>query len=166
MDENRKIDLALKVLDNNQNLIKFADTKINVLLVLSGVTTTFILTNFQDLYDIGFWPKFFLVLFFLAFILFMIFSILTIAPRKANQTGNSVPKVIYFEHIASRVEAKDFITEYNNITPEIFLADTLYQIYETAKIASRKFKYYRFSMISIQIQILLFFILLALKLVK
>lgn len=31
MDNNRQTDLAFKLLDNFQNLINFADTKINVL---------------------------------------------------------------------------------------------------------------------------------------
>lgn len=53
MDENKRIDAAFKLFDNVQNLIKFADTKINVLLVISGVTTTFVLTNFQTYFDLN-----------------------------------------------------------------------------------------------------------------
>jgi hypothetical protein len=65
MDDNRKTDLGFKLLDNVQNLIKFADTKINVLLVISGVTTTFILTNFQGLFDLCLLSKIGLGIFFL-----------------------------------------------------------------------------------------------------
>lgn len=84
MDDNKKIDTAFKLLDNVQSLIKFADTKINVLLVISGVTTTFILTNFQNLCELNCFSKIILGLFFLAFITFVILSILTISPRTDN----------------------------------------------------------------------------------
>lgn len=163
MEDNRKTDLAFKLLDNVQNLIKFADTKINVLLVISGVTTTFILTNFQTLYDLCLLSKIVLGFFFLAFLIFLIFSILTVAPRPDKHTGNSVSKTIYFGHIAKRVEAKDFIDDYQKLEESSFQSDLLYQVYENSKIADRKFKFYKKSLITIQIQLLIFFALLLIK---
>ncbi|MBI2272380.1 MAG: hypothetical protein HYU70_01180 [Bacteroidetes bacterium] len=163
MNDNRKTDLAFKLLDNVQNLIKFADTKINVLLVISGVTTTFILTNFQGLFDLCLISKIVLGLFFLSFLVFIVFSILTISPRKDNHTGNSVSKTIYFEHIASRVEVKDFINDYTKLDEPSFQSDLLYQVFENSKIADKKFKFYKKSLIALQVQLLLFFILVAIK---
>lgn len=163
MDDNRKTDLLFKLLDNVQNLIKFADTKINVLLIISGVTTTFILTNFQELFVLCLISKITLGLFFVSFLVFIIFSILTISPRKDNHTGNSVSKTIYFEHIASRVEVKDFINDYTKIDESGFQSDLLYQVFENSKIADKKFKCYKKSLISLQFQLLFFFILVAVK---
>ena len=163
MDDNRKTDLLFKLLDNVQNLIKFADTKINVLLIISGVTTTFILTNFQELFALCFISKITLGLFFVSFLVFIIFSILTISPRKDNHTGNSVSKTIYFEHIASRVEVKDFINDYTKLDESGFQSDLLYQVFENSKIADKKFKCYKKSLISLQFQLLFFFILVAVK---
>jgi hypothetical protein len=163
MDENRKIDTAFKLLDNVQNLIKFADSKINVLLIISGVATTFILTNFQSLYELNNFSKITLGLFFVAFICFVVLSILTISPRTDKHTGNSPAKTIYFKHIAKRVEVKDFVDDYNKLTPKSCLTDILYQIYENSKIANKKFSFYNKSLIALQIQILLFFILIGLK---
>ena len=163
MDENRKTDLALKLLDNVQNLIKFADTKINVLLVISGVTTTFILTNFQGLFDLFIISKIALGLFFIAFLIFLVFSLLTIAPRKDNHTGNSVSKTIYFEHIASRIEVKDFINDYTKLDDQEFQSDILYQVFENSKIADKKFKFYKKSLFALQVQLFLFFILVVIK---
>jgi hypothetical protein len=163
MDENKKIDTAFRLLDNVQNLIKFADTKINVLLVISGVTTTFILTNFQGLCNLNNYTKITLGLFFLAFILFVVLSLLTISPRKDQHTGNSLAKTIYFGHISSRVEVKDFIKDYHKLTTESCLDDILYQVYENSKIADKKFVFYGRSLIALQIQTALFFILIFLK---
>lgn len=163
MDDNRKTDLLFKLLDNVQNLIKFADTKINVLLIISGVTTTFILTNFQELFVLCLISKITLGLFFVSFLVFIIFSILTISPRKDNHTGNSVSKTIYFEHIASRVEVKDFINDYTKLDESGFQSDLLYQVFENSKIADKKFKCYKKSLISLQFQLLFFFILVAVK---
>ncbi len=163
MDENRKIDTAFKLLDNVQNLIKFADTKINVLLVISGVTTTFILTNFQNLCNLNCISKIILGLFFLAFIFFVILSLLTISPRSDKHSGNTASKTIYFKHISSRVEVKDFIDDYNKLTLETCLTDILYQVYENSKIADKKFIFYNRSLIALQFQIFFFVLLIGLK---
>lgn len=163
MEETRKTDLAFKLLDNNQNLIKFADSKINVLLIVSGVSTTFVITNFQSLIEIGTYGIVGLIIFFLFFVAFVIASLFTISARKALTTGASAPKTIYFEHIAKRVEVKDFIDDYKKITEDSFLTDILYQVYETSKIACRKFYFYKLSKYLIQAQILMFMLLLALK---
>jgi hypothetical protein len=138
MDDNRKTDLGFKLLENVHNLIKFADTKINVLLVISGVSTTFIFTNFQGLFDICLLSKIVLGLFFLSFIVFVILSLLTISPRSDKHTGNSVSKTIYFAHIAKRIEVKDFIDDYTKIDEKSFQSDLLYQVYENSKIRSEE----------------------------
>jgi hypothetical protein len=163
MDDNRKTDLAFKLLDNVQNLIKFADTKINVLLIISGVTTTFILTNFQSFFDLCLFSKIAFGLFIISFLIFIILSILTISPRKDKHTGNSVSKTIYFEHIASRVEVKDFITDYTKLDESGFQSDLLYQVYENSKIADKKFKFYKKSLIALQTELLFFFVLVTIK---
>jgi hypothetical protein len=163
MTEYRKTDLAFKLLDNVQNLIKFADTKINVLLLISGVNTSFILTNFQVLFDHCLISKIVLGLFFIAFFVFLIFSLLTIAPRKDKHTGNSVSKTIYFKHIASRIEVKDFINDYTKLEEPDFQSDLLYQVFENSKIADSKFKFYKKSLLALQIQLLIFYILVIIK---
>lgn len=166
MDENKKIDTAFKLLDNVQNLIKFADAKINVLLVISGVTTTFVLTNFQSLFVLSPFSKGCLGLFFLAFISFVILSLLTISPRSDGHSGNSPAKTIYFKHISRRIECKDFIDDYNKLTHESCLTDILYQVYENSKIADKKFIFYNRSLMALQVQLLLFFFLFGIKFIS
>jgi hypothetical protein len=163
MENKRKTDLAFKLLDNVQNLIRFADSKINVLLIISGVTTTFVLTNFQTICNISCFAKIILCLFFASFLLFVILSMLTIKPRIDNYTGKSVAKTIYFKHIASRVEVKDFVEDYTKLEEEGFQSDLLYQIYENSKIADKKFRFYAISLYVLFIQLLFFFVLLMIK---
>jgi hypothetical protein len=166
MEDNRKTDLAFKLLDNVQNLIKFADTKINVLLLISGVTTTFVLTNFQPLFELCRLSKIALGLFFIVFVLFVIFSILTIAPRPDKHTGNSVSKTIYFGHIAERVEVKDFILDYEKLEEKSFQTDLLYQVFENSKIADKKFKFYKKSLITLQVQLFIFLVIIIIKFIS
>lgn len=160
MDNQRKTDLGLKLLDNVQSLIKFFDTKVNVLLVISGVTTTFVLASFRDFDGIDFCSKITLCLFFFSFVLFVVLSILTISPRSDKYTGNSVSKTIYFAHIASRIEVKDFIKDYNNLDERAFQDDILYQLFENSKIANRKVKLYKMSLVAIEFQLFFFFSLI------
>ena len=162
MDDLRRTDLAFKLLDNVQNLIKFADTKTVVLLVISGVTTTFVMTNFNDLFGLCVISKIVLVLFILSFLIFIWYSIKTISPQSDKHTTDSAKKLIYYGHIA-KMEVSDFIDKYSNISDKEFLDDILYQVYENSKIASNKFNYYKTSLIAIGFQIYFFFFILTLK---
>lgn len=163
MDNSRRTDLAFKVLENVQNLIRFADAKINVLLIISGVSTTFILANFQNLYTSCLVSKIALGLFFLSFFVFVFFSMRTISPQSDKHTGKSVPKTIYFKHIASRIEVRDFIDDYEKLDDTGFLNDLLCQVFENSKIADKKFVSYNNSLTTMKVQIGLFFILIAIR---
>jgi hypothetical protein len=163
METSRKTDLAFKMLDNVQSLIKFADSKINVLLIISGVSTTFILANFSDIFGLCLVSKIALALFCLSFLVFIYFAIFTVSPRSDKHTGKSVSKTIYFKHIAERVEVKDFIEDFNKLGEDTFLDDLLYQVFENSKIADKKFKSYGNSLIAIKFQIGFFLVLIALK---
>lgn len=163
VDTFRKTDLALKLYESTQNLIRFADTKINVLSVINGIATSFVITNFQPLFVISLFSKFILILFFIAFIFFVYFLLNTILPRGDKITGEKGAQIVFFGHISRRKSPDEFIKDFNNTNSEEFLDDLLKQIYESSKIASTKFANYKKSLITLQIQVFLFFILLGLK---
>ncbi|MBK8552838.1 MAG: hypothetical protein IPL53_17960 [Ignavibacteria bacterium] len=163
VDTFRKTDIALKLYESTQNLIRFADTKINLLSVINGIATSFVITNFQQLFSISLYSKFILILFFIAFIIFVYFLLNTILPRGVKSNGKKGSQIVFFGHISGRNSADDFIKDFNNTDSEQFLDDLLQQIYESSKIASIKFGNYKKSLITLQFQILLFFILLGLK---
>jgi len=162
-DTYRKTDIALKLYESTQSLIRFADTKINVLSFVNGIATSFVITNFQQLYSISIFSKFIIVIFFLTFILFVYYLLNTILPRSDKSIGSVGSQIVFFGHIAGRKTAEDFIRDFNNTDSEAFLDDLLQQMYASAKIASIKFNNYKKGLITLQFQIFFFFILLGLK---
>lgn len=160
MEESRKTDLAVKMLENVQSLIKFSDTKINVLLVISGITTTYVLSTYKHkILDYN-WLSVILLFFYISFFIFLYFSVQTIAPRKAKHTGKFISKVIYFKHVTERNNANEYFEDYNKIEEATILKDFVYQIYENSHIAETKFENYNKSLVYLKIQIFIFFILL------
>lgn len=162
-DTYRKTDLALKLYESTQNLIKFADTKINLLSFVNGIATSFVITNFQELFTISIFSKIVLILYFMTFIIFVYYLLNTILPRSSKNSEVIGNQLIFFGHVSNRSNAKDFIDEFNNTTSEEFLDDLLQQFYESSKIATAKFANYRKGLSTLQIQILLFFMLLGFK---
>lgn len=163
VDTFRKTDLALKLYESTQSLIRFADTKINVLSVINGIATSFVITNFQQIFSISLFSKIILILFFITFIVFVYFLLNTILPRGDKPTGDEGPQIIFFGHVSKRKSPEDFIKDFNSTNSEEFLDDLLKQIYESSKIATTKFANYKKSLITLQFQIFLFFILLGIK---
>lgn len=162
-DTYRKTDIALKLYESTQTLIRFADTKINVLSFVNGIATSFVITNFQQLFSISIFSKFIIIIFFLTFIVFVYYLLNTILPRSDKSTGRVGSQIVFFGHIAGRKDAEEFIKDFNNTDSEAFLDDLLQQMYASAKIASVKFGNYKKGLITLQFQIFLFFILLGLK---
>ena len=162
-DTYRKTDIALKLYESTQTLIRFADTKINLLSVINGIATSFVITNFQQLFSINIISKLVIILFFITFILFVYYLLNTILPRSEKGFGKSGSQIVFFGHIAARESADEFIKDFNNTDSETFLDDLLQQMYTSAKIATVKFNNYKKSLITLQFQIFFFFILLGLK---
>jgi len=162
-DTYRKTDIALKLYESTQTLIRFADTKINLLSVINGIATSFVITNFQQLFSINIISKLVIILFFITFILFVYYLLNTILPRSEKGLSKSGSQIVFFGHIAARNSADEFIKDFNNTDSETFLDDLLQQMYTSAKIATVKFNNYKKSLITLQFQIFFFFILLGLK---
>lgn len=153
----------MKLYESIQNIIRFADTKINVLSVINGIATSYILTNFQLLYSLSFFSKLLLALYFIIFIIFIYFLLNTILPRIKSSPSEKISQTVYFGHISNKTNVKEFINDFRNMTDEEFIEDLLTQIYESSKIASTKFRYYKKGLITLQLQFSIFFLLIALK---
>lgn len=158
-----KTETAWKIFENQQNLIKFFDSKINILLIISSIATSVILTNLKDLILLGLLSKILVILFFCLFLVFIIFALLTIFPRKATKTGSSLPKLIYFKDISERVEPNDYVNDFIGTNENDLQKDIYYQIYEIATILNKKSKNYNTSWICLLFQSIFFIILLLLK---
>jgi hypothetical protein len=145
-----------KIFNNQQDLIRLFDTKVNVLLVISGITTSFLLVNLKEIIETGAFGKILFGLFVVFFALFVVFALLTIFPRKPTKSGRSIPKLIYFKDIASRVEAKDYVEDFEKTTDKELQNDLYYQIYELASIVKLKSENYYKAWIFLILQFIVF----------
>lgn len=158
----KQIDIAWKLFQNNQEMIKFADSKIMFLLVISGVFTTHTLTNLRDLFSAGILCQIVVVLFFIAFLVFTIYALLTIYPRHRSKTEHLTANLIYFKNIYTRKDVGQYIEDFQDASDEQILEDILFQNFQVAAIATKKFKYYDRSWIFLGIQAVAFIVLLIL----
>ena len=145
-----------KIFNNQQDLIRLFDTKVNVLLVISGITTSFLLVNLKEIIETGTFGKILFGLFVVFFALFVVFALLTIFPRKPTKSGRSIPKLIYFKDIASRVEAIDYVEDFEKTTDKELQNDLYYQIYELASIVKLKSENYYKAWIFLILQFIVF----------
>ena len=163
MGIDKKIEYAWKLFQNNQEMIKFSDSKLRFLAIISGVLTSYILGNFLSLFNLRWYGKLTLLIFFIAFLSFVLFALLSSYPRFASKTGNKVPKLIYHKHVSERIEANDYISNFIETEDDKHLKDILYQVYEISGIATVKFKYYNKSWFSLGVQLVSFSLLLLMQ---
>jgi len=156
MDEIR-ISHAWNILNLNQGMITFADKKMHALFIISTIYSTLFLTQVDLYLSLRSYQKILLSLYIVSFLLFIIFGLLCLFARKDESTGNTVDKLIYYGHVATRREAIEYTTNLLKTKNEEILKDIGYQIFELSKIAKKKFKYYNYSWIALIIQTLLVF---------
>ena len=161
MEFTEKYDIAWKIFIYNQDMVKFADSKVKFLLAISGISTTVIISFMdKDIYQNP-WAYSFLVLFFIFFVAFLYFSLKTIYPRPKYEFHTAVPELIFFNHIAARQNSKQFVTDFLECNETNRLEDLLQEIYQVSKIARLKFKFYDMAWKTLICQIISFLVLLA-----
>ena len=143
---------AWRVFANTQEMIRYADQKVHVLIVLSTLFVTAFLANLAAITHTTGWVAAVVWLFAGATLLFLVFALGALFSRSDAKTGEAVPKLIYFGHVAAKAEASEYAQEFRELTSETALADVCYQIYEVSAIASKKFWYYQMSWIFLLIQ--------------
>lgn len=141
--DSEKLDIAWKVFQNNQELIRFADQKVGFLLVISGVLTSFVFESLSEIKALKLNGYISLGIFLVIFGFFILFSVKSLFARPSTKTGNNVPKLIYFGHIVKRKEAAEYHQDFWKTTEVELIKDLTYQIYEIACIAETKYKNYK-----------------------
>ena len=136
-------DAAWRTYLNVQDMVKYADQKVQVLLLLSTIICAFVLTNLKDLAGHSTVARIGVVLFLLATAAFFLLALVALVARRDTKTGTTVPRLIYFRHIAERTEAVEYCRAFRDANGAAFLDDVCYQISELGHIASAKFSYYR-----------------------
>lgn len=152
----KKVEHAWSIFKNQQEIIKFFDKKINALLFVSSVISTFILINAKEILANGLYGQILIFGYLLFFILFIAYSLFTILPRNPLKFGKSIPKLIYFKDIANRVEPKDYVEDFESASIGDIQNDLCYQIYELGTIAKLKSINYSKAWVFMALKLLLF----------
>lgn len=155
-----RLDHAWRIYLNAQDMIKYADQKVHVLLALSTLISSFILANLNSIVKGGIFERSLLGVFVIAAAFFFVFALFALLARKDSRTGDTVPRLVFFRHIQEKKEAIEYVQSFNNISLSEALADLCYQIYEVSIIAEKKFKSYRFAWAALSLQALTFVVLI------
>jgi hypothetical protein len=151
-----QIDLAWKILLNTQEMVKFADQKINVLLVIGTllISTTLAVSDIyihkNSFLDFCFWAI------IIVSVVFFIFSLISLFSRNDEKTGKDIPKLIHFGQIIRFKEAREYQEAFVKMSDKEAITDICYQIYEVSCIANTKYFFYKLAWISLLIQLIIF----------
>lgn len=127
----------------NIEWIKFSEAKAVLILTIYGVLLTIIYSNSASVFaalNTSNWLVFFSTLSGLSSLISIIFSFLSVNPVLQNKDPNSI---IYFGHIKEKFSS---VKEYKKYSLDIiaddkkFISNLCDQVYQTSKIAWRKFK--------------------------
>lgn len=152
-----KKDHSWNIFLDNQNLIEIADKKARYLFVINSLTVTYILSNLSNLQFVVYWINYlvfpFLVINAIAFVMIL----LVFYARYSKHTGDSPPKLVFFNDIVKRTEVVDYIKDFKKASDDDIETDILYQVYETSVICAKKFKLLNWAIILLMIELAIFF---------
>ena len=170
-NEQEKIELLIKVFDNQQTLIANADGKANIALSIQTFITTSILgasivvDTFNRIIDFNCIVKFSYYLLFPFFlmtsILGLTFCILVFKPRLPQEKKEVERKgITYYGHIEKYKNSNDYLEEINGTKPEDIVKEFAFQNYSLAIILGQKMKFVKYSTSLLFINIVLGILLL------
>lgn len=158
-DMNLRLDQAWRVLNLNQDLIRAADQKIYLLIVMSTLLVSYVAANIDKISRIGPLQFGLLAVFILACGTFYFFALSTLFPRKNDFAADANVGMIFFGDIARRIKPEDYVAELSTITMARLFDDLARQIYLVSKVATNKYKAYSRAWQAILVEVSLFIIL-------
>ena len=182
-----RLDQAWRILNLNQDLIRSADQKIYLLIVMSTLLVTYVSANLDKIMHLGVREKSCLILFLIAGAGFFYFALTTLLARARN-INNTVAKnrqsnlqgnlqsnpqenpqnhaqisagssLIFFGDIAHRHSAGDYAAAFHQADLHDVLDDVCHQIHQVAAIATTKYAAYRRAWLALVIEVSLFLVL-------
>jgi hypothetical protein len=156
-----RLDQAWRILNLNQELIRSADQKIYLLIVMSTLLVTYVSTNLDKIMRQGMIEKVGLVLFLIAGAAFFYFALSTLLARarKSSSASPQMPNLIFFGDIAQRSAPDDYAASFHRATLGEVLDDVCHQIHQVANIANNKYRAYRRAWLALLIEVSLFLLL-------
>ncbi len=156
-----RLDQAWRILNLNQELIRAADQKIYLLIVMSTLLVTYVSTNLDKIMRQGVVEKIWLLLFFFAGAAFFYFALTTLLARgrKPAIEAAQIPNLVFFGDIAQRSKPDDYAASFHRADLHEVLDDVCYQIHQVASIATNKYRAYRRAWMALLIEVSMFLVL-------
>jgi Family of unknown function (DUF5706) len=156
-----RLDQAWRILNLNQELIRSADQKSYLLIVMSTLLVTYISTNLPRLMGMGMPVKFSLVLFICSAAAFYYFALSTLFARNRGKAAPStqtaqIPNLVFFGDIAQRAQPAEYATCFHRADLHEVLDDVCHQIHQVANISTRKYRAYRRAWIALLTELCMF----------
>ena len=158
-DMSLRLDQAWRVLNLNQDLIRSADQKIYLLIVMSTLLVSYVAANIDKISRIGPLQFGLLAVFILACGTFYFFALSTLFPRKNDFAADANVGMIFFGDIARRMKPEDYVQELGAITMARLFDDLARQIFLVSNVATNKYKAYSRAWQAILVEVSLFIIL-------
>ena len=156
-----RLDQAWKVLNLNQELIRAADQKIYLLIVMSTLLVTYVSSNLVQIMLRGLLQRVVLIVFLLAVAAFFYFALSTVVSRNSRQDNKvgAVPQVVFFGDIATRASAQHYMQAFRSTDMHAMFDDICQQIFDVATIARDKYRCYRRAWSALLVEVTLFLLL-------
>lgn len=156
-----RLDQAWKVLNLNQDLIRAADQKIYLLIVMSTLLVTYVSTNLEKIMRQGMLQRAALILLLLAVAAFFYFALSTVLSRNRKQPSAVplLPRLVFFGDIAERGSAQMYVSAFRDTDMHSLLDDICHQIHDVASIARQKYRSYRRAWTALLVEVTLFLLL-------
>ena len=157
--EFKKLDHAWQIYLNTQDIIKYADQKVHVLIVLGTIITGAVLTQMDTLLRELLLNRLLIFSFFISTGAFLTTALLALLARFDMKSDSNIPKLVFFRHIQMRSSALDYANSFQETSETEALKDLCYQIYEVSVITESKFKYYRAACVALLAQMIVFLLI-------
>ena len=158
-DMSLRLDQAWRILNLNQDLIRSADQKIYLLIVMSILLVSYVAANIEKISRIGPLQYGLLAVFILACGAFYFFALSTLFPRKNLVATQENVGLIFFGDVARRLTVEDYIEDIGNIPLARLFDDLARQIYLVSQVATNKYRAYGRAWRAMLIKVSLFIVL-------
>lgn len=139
------VDNLIKQLNSNEMWIKNADAKLSIILTFIGVLIGVLSVRVFELNQISD-ISFVLVLLLIVSGVFAILSVIFAIKGLTAKLKNPKKSLWYFGGVSKYTTAENYIKAKTNESDEDFKLDLLNQIYITSNIATKKFKWFNWSL--------------------
>lgn len=158
-DLSLRLDQAWRILNLNQDLIRSADQKIYLLIVMSILLVSYVAANIEKISRIGPLQYGLLAVFILACGAFYFFALSTLFPRKNQVAAQENVGLIFFGDVARRLTVENYIEDIGNVPLARLFDDLARQIYLVSQVATNKYRAYGRAWRAMLIKVSLFIVL-------